>query len=48
MMFYGAESFNQNLSGWYIELIPQPGPTDFDTDADDWALPRPNWGATCP
>lgn len=45
-MFYEASMFNQDLSGWCVAAIPTP-PTDFDTDAWSWALPRPVWG-TCP
>ncbi len=44
-MFAYASSFNQNLSTWCVELI-FPEPTDFDTSADSWTLPRPVWG-TC-
>ena len=45
-MFGGASSFNRDLSGWCVSLIPEK-PTDFDTGADSWVLPRPVWG-TCP
>jgi len=45
-MFFRAESFNQNLSGWCVANIPGP-PVDFDTGATAWGLPRPIWG-TCP
>ena len=45
-MFADAHSFNQNLSGWCVPLIASE-PFWFDTDADDWTLPRPVWG-TCP
>jgi surface protein len=45
-MFYDAPSFNRNLSGWCVTNIPSE-PTDFDTDAASWTLPRPEWG-TCP
>jgi hypothetical protein len=45
-MFFSASSFNQDLSGWCVELIPsEPGP--FDDFATSWILPRPIWG-TCP
>lgn len=45
-MFEDASSFNQDLSSWCVELIPSE-PTDFDTGATSWTLPRPNWGAPC-
>ncbi len=45
-MFWFAHSFNQDLSGWCVMNISSE-PTDFDTDATSWALPRPVWG-TCP
>ena len=47
-MFSFASSFNQDLSGWCVELIDDE-PTDFDTGAISWTLPnsRPIWG-TCP
>jgi hypothetical protein len=46
-MFCYASSFNQNLSGWCVILIPSE-PGNFDIGATSWILPRPNWGATCP
>jgi hypothetical protein len=45
-MFSDATSFNQDLSGWCVPTIPSL-PTDFDTGASSWVLPRPVWG-TCP
>ena len=49
-MFYYAEEFNQDLSGWCVSLITSK-PTDFDTGATSWigGTPRnrPVWG-TCP
>jgi len=45
-MFYLATSFNQDLSGWCVSLIPSE-PSLFDAGASAWALPRPVWG-TCP
>ena len=45
-MFYQATSFNQDLSGWCVSLIPSE-PSNFDTDATAWVLPKPVWG-TCP
>ena len=45
-MFFNATSFNQDLSGWCVSLIPST-PTDFDTGASAWFLPKPVWG-TCP
>ena len=44
-MFLWASEFNQDLSGWCVAKIPSK-PTDFDTDAASWILPRPVWG-TC-
>lgn len=45
-MFYGATSFNQDLSGWCVSNIPSL-PNGFDTGATSWVLPKPIWG-TCP
>lgn len=45
-MFNLAISFNQDLSSWCVEQIPSE-PTDFDTGATAWTLPRPNWGVDC-
>lgn len=45
-MFDGASTFNQDLSGWCVSLIPAE-PSNFDTNANAWVLPRPVWG-TCP
>ena len=45
-MFSGASSFNQDLSNWCVSLISSL-PTNFDTGAISWVLPRPIWG-TCP
>jgi len=45
-MFYNASSFNQDLSSWCVTNVPSI-PTDFDTNATSWVLPRPAWG-TCP
>ncbi len=42
-MFYYASAFNQDLSGWCVSLIPSE-PSDFDTGAVSWILPRPVWG----
>ena len=42
-MFQRAADFNQDLSSWCIEQIPSE-PTNFDTGAASWLLPRPNWG----
>ena len=44
--FRSASSFNQDLSTWCVEQIPNE-PTDFDTGATSWTLPRPNWGDPC-
>jgi surface protein len=45
-MFNYATLFNQDLSSWCVTLIPF-SPTDFDTGATSWVLPRPDWG-NCP
>ena len=45
-MFYNSSSFNQDLSGWCVTLIPST-PVNFDTGASSWVLSRPVWG-TCP
>ncbi len=45
-MFHRAEKFNQDLSGWCVSQFTSK-PTDFDFWADDWVLPRPDWGAPC-
>ena len=45
-MFYNATSFNQDLSGWCVEHYNSYGPSSFDYYAENWSLPRPNWG-TC-
>ena len=45
-MFDRAEKFNQDLSGWCVSQFTSK-PTDFDFWADDWVLPRPDWGAPC-
>jgi hypothetical protein len=45
-MFYGATSFNQNLSGWCVSNITS-SPNSFDYQATSWVLARPVWG-TCP
>jgi len=46
LMFLNATSFNQDLSGWCVSLIPSE-PTLFDDGASAWILPKPVWG-TCP
>ena len=45
-MFSGAAAFNQNLIGWCVQNI-QTTPTDFDSNATAWTLPKPYWGY-CP
>jgi len=45
-MFYSASEFNQDLSSWCVTNISLE-PTDFDSSATDWVLPKPVWG-TCP
>jgi hypothetical protein len=48
-MFFYASAFNQNLSGWCVELIDDE-PDYFDDYATSWTEPswRPHWGLTCP
>lgn len=45
-MFSNTTAFNQDLSTWCVSQFPVE-PTDFDTNASAWVLPRPVWG-TCP
>jgi surface protein len=45
-MFQNATTFNQDLSGWCVTNIPSL-PTNFDSGATSWVLPKPVWG-TCP
>jgi len=45
-MFKDATSFNQDLSSWCVTNLTTT-PTDFDTGATAWTLPKPIWG-TCP
>jgi surface protein len=45
-MFQNATSFNQDLSSWCVTNIVS-NPTDFDSGATAWTLPKPAWG-TCP
>ena len=45
-MFKNNTSFNQDLSGWCVDNITT-APTDYDTGATAWTLPKPVWG-TCP
>jgi len=45
-MFYSASEFNQDLYSWCVTNISLE-PTDFDSSATDWVLPKPVWG-TCP
>lgn len=45
-MLHGATSFNQDLSGMCVPKITDM-PSNFDTGATSWTLPRPVWG-TCP
>ena len=45
-MFRQASSFNQDLSSWCVTNLTT-APTDFDTGATAWTLPKPVWG-TCP
>ena len=45
-MFNGAIAFNQDLRTWCVPN-EQSAPSDFDTGAVAWILPRPIWGS-CP
>ncbi len=45
-MFNYSSDFNQDISQWCVGLIGSK-PTDFDTGATDWVLPKPVWG-NCP
>jgi len=45
-MFNFASAFNQDLSRWCVAQIAEQ-PQNFDTNANNWVLPRPIWG-TCP
>ena len=45
-MFQNTIAFNRDLSGWCVEQIVTE-PENFDTGADSWVLPRPNWGEPC-
>jgi surface protein len=42
-MFEGCDSFNQDLSGWNVSLIPSE-PQDFAIRTSSWDLPKPFWG----
>jgi surface protein len=45
-MFKDATAFNQDLSSWCVTNLTT-APTEFDTGATAWTLPKPVWG-TCP
>lgn len=45
-LFYNASAFNQDLSNWCVSKFTE-SPDGFDTNANNWSLPRPVWG-TCP
>lgn len=45
-VFGDTAAFNQDLSGWCVTNIPT-APTNFDSGATAWILPKPVWG-TCP
>jgi len=45
-MFYGAITFNKDLSGWCVSLMSSE-PSDFSTGASSWTEPQPSWGS-CP
>jgi len=42
-MFYYADAFNQNLSGWCVSLITSK-PDGFDASATSWVLAPPGMG----
>jgi hypothetical protein len=50
-MFWGASTFNQDLSGWCVQNIPeQPiafGGGSYSSTGPVWSEPFPLWG-TCP
>ena len=45
-MFANATAFNQNLTRWCVSRFNATPPA-FDTAAENWLLPRPNWGQAC-
>ena len=45
-MFWGAASFNQDLSDWCVNDISTE-PANFSAGASAWTLPKPVWGI-CP
>ena len=45
-MFYSCYAFNQDLSEWCVTHTSST-PSDFNSSASAWTLPRPVWG-TCP
>jgi surface protein len=45
-MFQDSRVINQDLSSWCVSQIPNI-PSGFDTRANNWVLPKPNWGAPC-
>ena len=45
-MFRDCGMFNQDLSGWCVNLIALE-PVNFASNASSWVLPKPVWG-TCP
>jgi hypothetical protein len=46
-MFQNAYEFDADLSVWCVSSILS-FPTDFDTEATSWSLPRPVWGTCSP
>jgi len=40
-MFYGATSFNQDLSSWSVDDVTQC--EGFSTNATSWTQPQPNF-----
>ena len=45
-LLYHEDALKQDLSGWCV-LIILFQPLRFDEGADNWSLPRPDWGAPC-
>jgi hypothetical protein len=45
-LFYNADAFNQDLTSWCVEQIPEE-PENFATSSALVEENYPNWGATC-
>jgi len=45
-MFYYADAFNQDISGWCVEQIPTE-PNDFSYNSPLQDSFKPNWGEEC-